>query len=128
MNGSTVIISPPDGDMAQYLESLDRLRPLGLAAIAPGHGDLITDPIGKIDEYVSHRLAREAAVAEALAAAAGPVTVEQLVPTVYADVDESRFLLAQRSLWAHLRKLVADGRATAGDPDDIQTTWRAVAG
>jgi len=128
MNGSTVIISPPDGDMAQYLASLDRLRPLGLAAIAPGHGDLITDPLGKIDEYVTHRLAREEAVAAALAAAPGPVKVEELVPIVYADVDESRYLLAQRSLWAHLRKLAADGRATADDPDDLQTTWQAVAG
>jgi glyoxylase-like metal-dependent hydrolase (beta-lactamase superfamily II) len=111
--------------MAAYLASLDRLRQMDLRAIAPGHGELITDPAAKIDEYVRHRLAREEAVVSALAASDGPATVDDLVPTVYADVDESRFPIARMSLWAHLRKLVADGRATAADPDDVTTTWES---
>src|SRR5947208_13118932 len=56
MNGSTVVISPPDGDMAVYLASLAKVRQLAVTAIAPGHGALIDDPVAKIDEYVTHRL------------------------------------------------------------------------
>jgi glyoxylase-like metal-dependent hydrolase (beta-lactamase superfamily II) len=126
MNGSTVVITPPDGNMATYLASLERVKALGLAAIAPGHGGLITDPAAKIDEYVTHRLAREETVAAALATAGGPVTAEQLVKVAYADVDESRHRIAVFSLWAHLQKLVTDGRATATDPDDLRTTWTSV--
>ena len=57
MQGSTVVIRPPDGDMAAYLEQLERLkawRPR-LRSIAPGHGHLIEQPIAKIDEYLAHR-------------------------------------------------------------------------
>jgi glyoxylase-like metal-dependent hydrolase (beta-lactamase superfamily II) len=123
MNGSTVVISPPDGNMATYFASLDLVRALGVKAIAPGHGDLITDPLAKIDEYLGHRRAREDKVAAALAAAGGPVTVAELLPVAYDDVDEARHKVATASLWAHLQKLVADGRATAGDPDDVLTQW-----
>ena len=122
MNGSTVVIAPPDGDMGAYLGSLERLRKMRLRAIAPGHGALIENPKAKIDEYVSHRLAREEAVAAALAGA-GKASVEDLVPAVYADVSESLYPIARYSLWAHLRKLADDGRARAGDVDDLETTW-----
>ena len=125
MNGSTVVITPPDGNMATYFASLDRVRSLGVTAIAPGHGALISDPVGKIDEYVAHRRQREEKVAAALAAAGGPVTVDELVPVVYADVDEARFPIARRSLWAHLRKLAEDGRASSSDVDDDAATWES---
>jgi glyoxylase-like metal-dependent hydrolase (beta-lactamase superfamily II) len=126
MNGSTVVIIPPDGHMATYLASLQRVKDLRLRAIAPGHGDLITDPVAKIDEYVTHRLAREETVAAALVAHGGPATVAELLPVAYGDVDETRHKIATFSLWAHLQKLVADGRATAADVDDLETTWAAV--
>lgn len=128
MHGSTVVIGPPDGDMAVYLQSLQKVKDLGVKAIAPAHGDLITDPDGKVDEYVRHRLEREAKVAEALGAAGGPVTIDELVPVVYADVDEARYPIARRSLWAHLRKLAGEGRAAGADVDDDATTWTAVSG
>ena len=126
MNGSTVIISPLDGDMSAYLASLDRLLTMGIDAIAPGHGAVITDPAAKVNEYITHRLAREEAVAAALA---GKVraTAEELVPVVYQDVDASRYGIAKFSLWAHLRKLVVDGRATASDVDDVNTVWEITA-
>ena len=127
MNGSTVVITPPDGNMATYVASLDLVRSLGLSAIAPGHGGLIDDPVGKVDEYLAHRRQREEKVAAALAAAAGPVTVDELLPTAYDDVDESRHKIAAFSLWAHLQKLVAEGRATSPDPTDLATTWHATA-
>ena len=126
MNGSTVVIAPPDGDMAAYLAALRRLSGMPISVIAPGHGDRIDDPQGKIDEYVTHRLAREEAVASALASAQR-ATVEQLVEAVYVDVAPAMHPIARFSLWAHLRKLVADGRAVAADPDDIETVWEAAA-
>ncbi|MCU1377365.1 MAG: hydrolase:Beta-lactamase-like protein [Acidimicrobiales bacterium] len=125
MNGSTVVIRPPDGDMAAYLEQLERLKHLRLRAIAPGHGDLIGDPIAKLDEYLAHRRLREDIVVAALAEH-GPATTAELLASVYADVTEERHEMARHSLWAHLRKLAGDGRATAPDVDDPDARWEMV--
>jgi hydroxyacylglutathione hydrolase len=123
MNGSTVVISPPDGDMAVYLASLERLRTIKprLRAIAPGHGHLIEDPYGKIDEYVTHRHQREAQVIAALRAA-GTATPAQLVEAIYVDTPDELKPVAACSVWAHLRKLAAEGAVT-GD-DAIDGAWR----
>lgn len=125
MEGSTVVISPPDGDMTQYLSSLRRVRDLDPAvdAIAPGHGALIDDPVAAIDDYIEHRLRREEKVAGALRAR-GAATVDDLLPDVYDDVDDERLPIAQRSLWAHLRKLADDTRAQSDDVDDADSLWR----
>jgi glyoxylase-like metal-dependent hydrolase (beta-lactamase superfamily II) len=119
MDGSTVVISPPDGDMAAYLESLRRLQGVRLRAIAPGHGQVITDPQGRIREYLDHRHEREAAIATALAAA-GTATVDDLVSAVYTDVDPSRHPIARHSVHAHLLKLAAEGRA---EGDGLDGEW-----
>jgi glyoxylase-like metal-dependent hydrolase (beta-lactamase superfamily II) len=126
MQGSTVVIAPPDGDMAAYLDSLRRLASFDppLRAIAPGHGSILGDPQSVIEGIVSHRLGREATVAGALDAA-GTASVDDLVPVVYADVDEALHPVARYSLWAHLRKLGAEGRARGSDPDDISAPWTA---
>jgi glyoxylase-like metal-dependent hydrolase (beta-lactamase superfamily II) len=132
MAGSTVVIAPPDGDMAAYLESLRRLKTLvpPLATIAPGHGPLLVDPVAAVDAVVAHRLAREEAVAAALATGAPGtgtgVTVDDLLPTVYADVSDDLLPVARKSLWAHLRKLADDGRARSTDADDIASSWTSV--
>ena len=68
MNGSTVVIAAPDGDMLDYLTSLQDLQALPIAAIAPGHGTVIDDPQENVAGIIAHRLAREAKVLEALAA------------------------------------------------------------
>jgi glyoxylase-like metal-dependent hydrolase (beta-lactamase superfamily II) len=127
MAGSTVVIAPPDGDMAVYLESLERLRAEGLHRIAPGHGDLLDDPAAVLDGYVSHRLHREAAILAALREA-GQAGVEQLVAAVYVDVPDDRHPIARYSVWAHLRKLAAEGRVRADDPDDLSANWHPIAG
>jgi glyoxylase-like metal-dependent hydrolase (beta-lactamase superfamily II) len=111
MQGSTVIINPPDGDMAAYLRSLDALLGLDIAIIAPGHGYLIGTPHREIRRLVAHRLWREARVVAALEGRDG-ATCEELVPQAYADADPRLHGIAARSLLAHLRKLVAEGRAT----------------
>ncbi len=110
IDGSTVVIDPPDGDMAAYLASLARLKTLGPAAIAPGHGRVIEAPLAAIDRLIAHRLAREAKVAGALAAHPG-APLHELVRFVYDDVDPALHPIAERSLLAHLLKLKSEGRA-----------------
>lgn len=116
MGGSTVVIDPPDGNMGAYLRSLAALRRLDLAAIAPGHGEVIDSPHAVIDWLIDHRLGRERKVSDALAHNPGS-TAAQLVPQVYADVDERLYRLAERSLLAHLIKLREDGRARENNGD-----------
>ena len=129
MQGSTVVIAPPDGDMAAYLESLRRLPALHpvVRAIAPGHGAVLPDPAAEVERLLAHRLGREAKVMGALAAA-GHASVDELVPVVYDDVHEALHRVARLSLWAHLRKLAAEGAADGDDPEDITATWHARSG
>lgn len=110
IDGSTVVINPPDGNMKQYIESLRRLRSMGCAALAPGHGEVIHDPERAIDWIIEHRLEREARVVAALHANPN-ITTRELVAHVYKDVDKKLYGLAERSLLAHLLKLEEDGSA-----------------
>ena len=115
IDGSTVVINPPDGNMRDYLNALRRLRSLEPDALLPGHGDRIDDPTRVIDWIIEHRLEREAKVVAALTTHAG-ATAAELVPVVYRDVPEHLYGWAERSLLAHLIKLVEDERAVvAGD-------------
>jgi glyoxylase-like metal-dependent hydrolase (beta-lactamase superfamily II)/8-oxo-dGTP pyrophosphatase MutT (NUDIX family) len=112
MSGSTVVISPPDGDMAAYLAALEKLLAMEIEVLAPGHGYLITRPRDAVRALIAHRLKREAKVADALAAhGEAGATLDQLVPVVYADTPASLHPVARRSLHAHLLKLLGDGRA-----------------
>lgn len=110
MQGSTVVIDPPDGDMAAYLASLAALPqrlPL-LECLAPGHGFLIDRPHFAIERLLQHRRTRETKVTAALRAN-GASALPALVVAVYADVPEQRHAVAQRSLLAHLLKLRDEG-------------------
>ena len=110
MSGSTVVIDPPDGDMKQYLESLQRLKSLNLESLAPGHGPVIEAPDEMVDWLISHRLGRETKVISMLEANPD-LTLEALTPHVYDEVDSKLHGLASRSLLAHLLKLEVEGRA-----------------
>ncbi len=127
MDGSTVVIAPLDGDMTRYLSELERLKVLGLQAIAPGHGRLITDPTAKIDEYLDHRRAREEQVAATLEAAGAPQTVDEVVASIYTGVPEALHPVARYSVWAHLRKLGDEGRVSSDDRDDVSAAWSVAA-
>jgi glyoxylase-like metal-dependent hydrolase (beta-lactamase superfamily II) len=110
MQGSTVVISPPDGDMLDYLKSLENLLALDLAAFAPGHGHLIEKPHEEVKKLIAHRMKRERKVIDAFAAR-NPATLDDLLPLVYDDVSPRIHPVARRSLHAHLLKLKAEGRA-----------------
>ncbi len=112
MDGSTVVIRPPDGDMAAYLEQLERLkahRPR-LRSIAPGHGHLIEHPIAKLDEYLDHRRMREAQVLKCVMA--GTHKVKAIVDQLYPDLVEELVPMARGTVWAHLLKLRSEGQVT----------------
>jgi glyoxylase-like metal-dependent hydrolase (beta-lactamase superfamily II) len=121
MQGSTVVINPPDGDMAAYLRTLQGLLAEDLEWFAPGHGFLVADPHGVLRALIAHRLWREAKVAAALQRAAAPATAKALVPVVYDDVPGALHGMAERSLLAHLIKLEADGGAARSEADAL---WR----
>jgi glyoxylase-like metal-dependent hydrolase (beta-lactamase superfamily II) len=109
----TSVIAPPEGDMALYLQTLERLRQLDPALIAPGHGPLVTDPRAKIEEYISHRRDREEQIMRAMSS--GPATLDQLTARVYTDVDPALFGLARASLEAQVIKLEREGRIACTD-------------
>ena len=123
MQGSTVVISPPDGDMATYLDSLERLKTIRprLKAIAPGHGHVIDDPLAVVDATIAHRLAREAQVLDVLRER-GPAVITDLVEQIYADVVPELHPVARRTVWAHLRKLADEGVVKG---DDLDGEWSA---
>ena len=110
MQGSTVVINPPDGDMRAYLASLELLLAEDVLILAPGHGYLIGEPHREVRRLVRHRLAREHKVVTALARL-GAAEPDALVREVYDDVSARLHGVALRSLGAHLEKLAAEGRA-----------------
>ena len=111
MEGSTVVIAPPDGDMAAYLASLELLLDHHLARLYPGHGPAVGDPRARVEGYLAHRREREAQVLAALEA--GDRTPAQVVARVYAEVDPLLHPAAELSVRAHLVKLVREGRVGA---------------
>jgi glyoxylase-like metal-dependent hydrolase (beta-lactamase superfamily II) len=116
MQGSTVVIWPPDGDMRAYLESLRKLLNVDLAVLAPGHGHLIDHPRAELNRLIEHRLRREDKVRQAVVRVGTGATADTLLPYAYDDTAKSLYKWAALSLQAHLDKLVADGelRCEAG--------------
>lgn len=110
MQGSTVVIAPPDGDMSAYMASLARLLDLPVRAMAPGHGHWIDRPRQEIRGLIAHRERREEKVVSAMDAL-GPAALEAILPRVYDDVPGRLHAVAALSLEAHLLKLAGEGRA-----------------
>jgi glyoxylase-like metal-dependent hydrolase (beta-lactamase superfamily II) len=110
------MVTYPEGDVAAYLRSLERVAELRPRMLFPGHWDPVTDAEAKIDEYREHRLARERQVVRELETG-GPGTARELTERVYAaelaasGAREQLLRAAEMTLRAHLRKLVDEGRA-----------------
>jgi glyoxylase-like metal-dependent hydrolase (beta-lactamase superfamily II) len=115
MQGSTVVIWPPDGNMRAYIGSLRRLLGIDIRVLAPGHGHLIDQPRDELNRLIQHRLRREDKVRQAVLRADAGVTVEMLLPSAYDDVSKSLYKWAALSLRAHLDKLVEDGELRCAD-------------
>ena len=103
----TAVIRPPDGNMTDYLKSLERLLGFDISLILPGHGPLIGKPEAKIREYIRHRLEREQQVISALRQ--GRETIGDVTQMIYVDVSAALRRVAEFSVQAHLEKLVREG-------------------
>lgn len=111
MQGTTVVIIPPSGDMLDYIESLQLLTRHEVDRLAPAHGHLMTDAHGIVSALVGHRLGREEKVVEALRQRPDS-NLDRLMDIAYADLPDPRlYKIARLSLWAHLLKLEREGRA-----------------
>jgi len=110
MGWSTTVVTPPDGDMADYIASVEKLERRGDAVLYPTHGAPVTDPGPFLAAYREHRLDRERQVLASIAA--GRDTIPAMVEHMYADVDKRLHPAASRSVLAHLIKLEREGRVT----------------
>jgi glyoxylase-like metal-dependent hydrolase (beta-lactamase superfamily II) len=111
MSWSTTVVSPPDGDMTDYMASLARLSQRDDRLYLPGHGPPLPEPAGFVATLAAHRREREARVLDALRAARR-ATAADLVPAAYGpELDPRLVHAAARSLLAHLIKLARDGAA-----------------
>jgi len=105
----SVVIAPPEGNLVDYLASLERMKNLpNLRFLCGSHGSAIFNGKAKIDEYIAHRLERENQIFEAFQT--GAKTPSQIVEKVYVGLDEKLVRLAEKSVEAHLEKLLSDGR------------------
>ena len=118
---STIIVDPPEGHLATYLHSLERLLAEPMTMLFPSHGPPSTEGHKLVRKYIRHRRQRETSLLSALASGGG--TADELLPKVYWDADPSLYRFAARSLLAGLQKLQEEGRALCEGG-----RWRAVAG
>ena len=108
LGSGTTTVFPPDGDMSDYMLSLERLRAVGPRRILPGHGPIHQDGPALIEHYIAHRLQREAQIVAALV---NPSTVPMLRERIYRDLQPALEQAAEIQLTAHLAKLVREGKA-----------------
>ena len=113
----SVLIDPADGNMREYLASLERMRSLlSLSVLFGGHGPPVANPYQKIDEYIAHRLQREEKILAAVRD--GAATPAEIVTRVYTDVSPKALVMAERAVLAHLEKLIQEGLVKRYSPDD----------
>ncbi len=130
MGWATSVISPPDGDLFDYMNSLAKLLERDDVRYWPTHGTSIDDPQTYVQAFIDHRNGREAQIVEALAA--GPTTIKDIVPPMYADVDKRLWRAAANSVYSHLLALVkqerveVSGTTEADGTPMISSTWALV--
>jgi glyoxylase-like metal-dependent hydrolase (beta-lactamase superfamily II) len=108
----TAFLFPEPGALGAYLRALEHLRALDAQVICPGHGEIVRDPRAKLDEYLAHRLDREARLVAGLAE--GRRSVDELLDAAWDDVPEGLRPVAAVTLATHLDKLDDEGRLPAG--------------
>ncbi|MBL1256209.1 MBL fold metallo-hydrolase [Methylocystis sp. Sn-Cys] len=114
MGWSTTVVAPPDGSMADYMESLENLRLRDDRIFWPGHGEPVRDPARYLRALVHHRHAREAAILQRLAE--GDDTIPQMVARLYEGVDKRLHGAAAMNVFAHLEDLVGRGLVESEGP------------
>jgi glyoxylase-like metal-dependent hydrolase (beta-lactamase superfamily II) len=121
MGWSTTVIGPPDGDMTDYLNSLEKVRDRNFTTLWPTHGPPIQDVRPFVQAFIDHRLQREAQVLEQLAA--GKRLIKDMVSVIYADVDKRLHPAACHSVLAHVIRLVELGRVGCEGPACVDNEY-----
>ncbi len=122
MGWSTTVISPPDGDMDDYISSLEKVRDRDFATLWPTHGPPVREVRAFVQAYLEHRLAREAQILAQLEK--GRTSIPKMVTEMYADVDKKLHPAACHSVLAHMVRLVKHGRVKAHGELSIETEYR----
>jgi glyoxylase-like metal-dependent hydrolase (beta-lactamase superfamily II) len=122
MGWSTTVISPPDGDMTDYYASLDKVQAHGFEVLWPTHGPPVREVGPFIDAYREHRHRRERQIVKELQA--GPRTIAELTPRLYAGVDKRLWGAARHSVLAHLIHMVGQGVVACDVRPDMDATYR----
>ncbi len=125
MGWATSVISPPDGDLFDYMASLRKLLDRDDEKFWPTHGPSIDDPKTYVQSFLDHRAGREAQIVAALEQS--PSTIKDMVPVMYAETTKQLWRAAANSVYSHLLALHREGRATTdtGEPS-LVATWRLV--
>ena len=123
MGWSTTVVAPPDGNMSDYMRSLDAVIAAGFSTLWPTHGAPVTEPEPFLAAYRAHRLEREAQIL--LRIRAGDRTIAEMVPVLYAAVDQRLWPAASLSVLAHLIKLFEEGQVVAADVPTLGSTYGA---
>lgn len=124
MGWSTTVVAPPDGNMRDYMASLDKVIARDFDTLWPTHGPPIRDVKPFLEAYRAHRLEREAQIVARLRA--GDRTIAQMVEALYAAVDRALWPAASLSVLAHLIKLVEEGVATAWPSPTLSAEFQLV--
>ncbi|MFF0919991.1 MBL fold metallo-hydrolase [Rhizobium leguminosarum] len=122
MAWSTSIVAPPDGSMADYMESLDRLIEREDRLLLPGHGGPVTEPTSFLRALKAHRLKREQAVLARVQA--GDERIAEMVKVIYRDTDPKLHGAAALSVLAHIEDLLGRGEIAADGPPSLAATYR----
>lgn len=125
MGWSTSVVSPPDGDMGDYLASLNRVLDMDFDIIRPTHGPAITEVRTFVQAYIDHRLAREAQIIKAIES--GLTCIGDIVASLYKDVDKRLHPAAAHSVLSHLIHMRKTGRVAATGPDGLRQEYQIAA-
>lgn len=121
MGWSTTVIGPPDGNMTDYLRSLEKVRDRGYATLWPTHGPPVREVVPFVEAFIEHRLEREAQIVVQLQA--GLHAIKDMVSVIYADVDKRLHPAACHSVLAHMIRLVELGRVVCDGPPCVDSEY-----
>ena len=121
MGWSTSVVSPPDGDMGDYLRSLQTIYDRHFNVLRPTHGPAITDVDNFVQAYIDHRHKREDQISAALES--GLSSIFDIVAKLYADIDKRLHPAAAHSVLSHLIHMRQDGRVSADGPDGLKQSY-----
>jgi glyoxylase-like metal-dependent hydrolase (beta-lactamase superfamily II) len=122
MGWSTTVVSPPDGDMTAYMNSLDLVKSRNYDILWPTHGPPVTKVEPFIDAYIAHRRAREAQVLKAVSDGVG--RIKEMVPVLYAETDKRLYPAAARSVLGHMIDLSRRGIVTTDGEPGLDSDYR----